>query len=431
MHNRNIVIIGAGLAGLSAAWHLQQKGARCTVLEKESSPGGLCRSKTADGFVFDYCGHLLHFRHQYAYTLVSRLLGEHLRKHHRSSWVYFKGDYVRYPFQANLHGLPPAIIKECLLGFIGAQENREIDFRCADFAGWIQRTFGPGIAKYFMLPYNTKFWTIHPRRMTCEWMEGFIPVPSLADVVEGTVETSRKQFGYNADFWYPAAGGIGAFTDAFAAEVKGITTGSEVSRVLLPERRVVLRDGRELSYDWLISTMPLPRLAAISSGLPREAAAAGRKLRWNSIINLNLGIEGDPSEGRHWVYFPQKELSFFRIGYFNNFSHANAPPGHSAMYVELSYSREKPADRERAVRMIRRDLARIGVRRDAVRREDVNDIEFAYPIFDRDYAPSRAALLDAFHANRVLPCGRYGAWRYLSMEDVIMDGRRAAEGAMA
>jgi protoporphyrinogen oxidase len=128
---------------------------------------------------------------------------------------------------------------------------------------------------------------------------------------------------------------------------------------------------------------------------------------------------------------PQPELSFFRLGYFNNFSHASAPSGHTSMYVELAYSPRKPARREEAVARIRRDLGRIGIRSSAICSEDINDIEYAYPIFDTAYALSRRTLIDFFSGMGVIPCGRYGAWRYMSMEDVIMDGKRAAEEVCA
>ena len=146
MAKKKIVIIGAGLAGLSAAWHLQKRGHEPVVFEKNSQPGGLCRSKTLAGFTFDCDGHLLHFRHSYTHDLVKKLLGDNLAQHHRSAWVYSHNRYIRYPFQANLWGLPPRVIQECLLGYLQRNGAAEGAVR-PNFGEWITHKFGRGIAK--------------------------------------------------------------------------------------------------------------------------------------------------------------------------------------------------------------------------------------------------------------------------------------------
>jgi protoporphyrinogen oxidase len=123
MIKKRILILGAGLAGLSAAWHLQRRNLDCQVFEKEKEVGGLCRSKKIDGFTFDCDGHILHFKQPYAFHLIKDVLGNNLVEHERNAWIYSHNRYSRYPFQANLYGLPLSIIKECLLGFIMASED--------------------------------------------------------------------------------------------------------------------------------------------------------------------------------------------------------------------------------------------------------------------------------------------------------------------
>lgn len=189
MPKKKTIILGAGLAGLSAAWHLQRSGVDCLVFEKEPEVGGLCRSKNIDGFIFDHDGHLLHFKHDYSFNLVKNLLGDNLLKHKRNSWIYSYGKFTPYPFQANLHGLPSGIVKDCLLGFINTlKNNRPADKKNLNFLDWINLTFGRGIAEHFMIPYNTKFWTLPPDKLTCGWLDGFIPVPSLDQLVKGAVQ---------------------------------------------------------------------------------------------------------------------------------------------------------------------------------------------------------------------------------------------------
>ena len=104
-----IVIVGAGLAGLSTAYHLA--GIPYRLFEIEEEVGGLCRSYRRNGFTFDYTGHLLHFRQPEIKRLVEQLLAGKLQKHSRKSFIYSHGTYTEYPFQVNTHGLPPEVVR--------------------------------------------------------------------------------------------------------------------------------------------------------------------------------------------------------------------------------------------------------------------------------------------------------------------------------
>ena len=115
-----IIILGAGITGLSTAYHLQQMidnqpqlPVDYKIFEKESAVGGLCRSIYQDGFTFDYTGHLLHLREDYAKKLIKKLLKKNYQTHKRNSWIYSKGVFTRYPFQANTYGLPIDVIRQC------------------------------------------------------------------------------------------------------------------------------------------------------------------------------------------------------------------------------------------------------------------------------------------------------------------------------
>ncbi|MCK9595029.1 MAG: FAD-dependent oxidoreductase [Candidatus Omnitrophica bacterium] len=430
MADKRIIILGAGLSGLSAAWHLQKKGIDCSVFEAQGQPGGLCRSKEVDGFVFDYCGHLLHFKHEYTFRLVKSLLGDNLHLHKRDSRIYFNSRFTPYPFQANLYGLPPAIVKECLAGFI---EKGEADKRggknSMNFRDWIYFNFGKGIAKYFMVPYNTKFWGLPPQRITCEWLNDFIPVPSLDQVIEGAIGQSREEFGYNRQFWYPKKGGISSLARALAGQLSNLHLNSKVVAIDPGKREVGLASGRRVGYDRLISSIPLPEMPGLIRKMPAAARRPFAGLRWNSIFNLNLGIEGMDWGRKHWAYFPQPDISFFRVGFFHNFSPALAPAGKGSLYVELAHHPDSPPDTKRAITRLIKDLKNTGLlnsRANVVCR-DVNRIKYAYPVYDRYYAAARKGAVDFLSSNRVIPVGRYGAWRYLSMEGALLEGKRVAD----
>src|SRR5689334_4141820 len=115
-----VVILGGGLAGISTAMHLRQ---RWLLLEKEDRLGGHARTDERDGFHFDKTGHWLHLRDPYTKGLVDEILPGQMTRVERKARIFSHGALTRFPFQANLHGLPPEVNKECLLGFIEAWER--------------------------------------------------------------------------------------------------------------------------------------------------------------------------------------------------------------------------------------------------------------------------------------------------------------------
>src|SRR5947208_12422832 len=106
------------MSGLAFAYHLKDN---YLLVEKSDEPGGLSRSIKQDGFVFDHTVHLLHLRNPYTLKLIPKLLGDNLALNQRRAWIYSHNTYTRYPYQANLYGLPKKVIEECLIGLIGAQ----------------------------------------------------------------------------------------------------------------------------------------------------------------------------------------------------------------------------------------------------------------------------------------------------------------------
>ncbi len=432
------VILGAGLAGLSTAFFLKKD---YQIFEKETTPGGLCRSRLINGYIFDYDGHLLHFKDRATLNLVQKLTGNSLQPIKRNSWISSFGCYTRFPFQANLFGLPKNIIKECVLGFIDARLNGNIHkHKHANFRQWILHTFGPGIAEHFMLPYNNKFWTIPAHRLTCEWVDGYIPIPTIKDVLNGTIFQSKKCFGYNARFWYPRKGGIENVIFGFQRHIKnGIHTLHQASKIDLRKKTVIFQNGRKVRFDKLVSTLPLPEMLRLITHLPPKVRAALNKLKYTSIFCLNLGLDRNNISDKHWIYFPEKRFVFFRVGFPTSFSSSVAPPGKNSLYVEVAYSADKPADpapghggrvnKEDLVKGTLKDLykAEILSSTDTIEVCDAVDIKYAYIIYDKNYRESTQVIHEYLNRHHIYSIGRYGRWKYMSMEDAILDGKGAAE----
>ena len=429
MAKNKIVILGAGLTGLSAAWHLERRGIDCRIFEKEAEAGGLCRSKNIRGFTFDYDGHLLHFKHRDTFNFIKNLLGANLIQHKRNAGIYYRGRYIRYPFQANLYGLPREVIQECLLGFIrAANNNHHKSKENLNFLAWINQTFGKGIARHFMVPYNKKFWTVTPRRLTCEWLDGFIPVPSLGQIIEGTIGESKRQFGYNAWFWYPKEGGIQEISRAIQSGITGLRTLFEATGLNIRKKEIQFKNNFKQEFDSLILTTPLPEILNLTRNLPSEVANCLNRLKYTSIFNLNLSVDRENLSGKHWIYFPESKFVFFRVGFPGNFSFKSAPKKTSSLYVEVAYTPGTPVNKNTMADRITEDLIKARILRasDKILARDYNDIKYGYIIYDRKRQESLGLIKDFLHKNNIHCLGRYGSWSYMSMEDCLLEGKKIA-----
>lgn len=422
-----IVILGGGLAGISAARTLRSG---YELYEAADRLGGLARTETIRGHRFDQTGHWLHLRDRSVRQAVRRAMGDALAPHDRTARIFSHGALTRYPFQANLHGLPPGVAYECLKGFLDRRDRTERPRDRRTFEGFIQAHFGEGIARHFMVPYNQKLWGVHPREMTDAWCQRYVPTPDRDAVLRGAVGYAPPEMGYNVGFLYPRAGGIEPLALALSRGLSAprVHRGASVEQIDLRRRQVQV-GGEWRPYRALVSSIPLPRLCEQLVAPPKRVLEAAERLRWTSLQYLNVGLRRPPPTDYHWVYLPEPELPAYRVGVFTRAAPAMAPRGRASLYVELaarSHLRETEAARRVAPMLVacgamaaRRDLAFAALRR----------IEFAYVIFDAHHARATATLHRYFRERGVFLCGRYGLWTYGSMEDAIVQGRQAAREA--
>lgn len=427
-----MVIIGAGLAGLSAGYHAQQRNLEYELYEADALVGGCCRTIERDGFLFDYSGHLLHLKDPYFQGLVRELLADNLNIITRNAVIYSHGAFTRYPFQANLFGLPAEVVKECLLEFVksyyGSEDLPTREYRT--FHDWIVAKLGEGIGRHFMFPYNEKLWTVPTGEMTCEWLSEYVPKPKLEDVFNGAFEDQSKGFGYNATFWYPQRGGIQALCDALAARVTNIRLSEQVTSIDLATKTVRFSSGKCESFAKLVSSMPLNKLVQMLEGeMPAEVKRAAQLLRHNSILIVNLGVRGGDITDRHWIYLPEKRFTAYRVGVYSNFSDGMAPAGTTSYYVEIGYQQGWNINKQALVDKAVAEMVEIGLIRDLddILVKDLVDLECAYVIYDRHHSESRRIIMDFLQQHDIVSIGRYGNWEYSGMEEAMLQGKEAIE----
>ena len=423
-----ICVLGAGLAGLSASVALRQKGIPHRVFEANAEVGGLCRSTTEAGYTFDCTGHLLHLRDPAVDELVRALIEpENLLVIERRSAFYSHGSYAPYPFQSNVAGLPKELAFACVRDFVHAHfADPKPEVRT--FEDYCVRHFGRAMSDALLIPYNEKVWGLHPRELSADWCERFVPRPSLDDVLRGALGLEHRALGYNARFYFPRFG-IGMLAEALKDRAGSIEVASAATEIDLATRHVRVNE-QSIPFDQLISTLPLPTLVRCLRGAPPSITDAGASLRSVDVHYLDLALNTPSDLAHHWVYVPDPALPFYRVGVYSNFSQAMAPVAKASLYVELA-TKEPPllsevlpvvADALVSMRAIRG--------RDAVRFARLRTIKHAYVVYDGARAPAIERLHGFLREHRIESVGRYGAWEYSSMEDAMVAGRRAADRIM-
>lgn len=445
------IILGAGPTGLSASYHL---GKGSLLLERQSTVGGWCRSIEDNGFTFDYAGHIMFSNDPYVLELYEKLLGDNMHWQNREAWIYSKNVYTRYPFQGALYGLPPEVLKECVVGAIEARFGplKKEDRRAAanvierrgvsnimgeakppqNFEEFIYKVWGAGVAKHFAIPYNKKLWAVPLNEMETSWLGSRVPMPDLEEMIEGALKPVGKPMGPNARFGYPLKGGFQALMNGFLPLLKGdMELNADVVAISPSKRTLTLADGRSYRYENLISTLPLPKLVqSMGEEAPPALKTAAQALRHVSVRCINLGIGRENITEKHWVYYPEDTV-FHRIFLQGNASPYCNAAGGFGLTCEITYSEYKPLPYE-GQELIQRcidDCIRVGMIRadDVILAANEVDMPYAYVVYDHARAQNvdviRRWLADA----DIVLAGRYSEWEYYNSDHAFIAGKKAAE----
>lgn len=477
--HHSVVIIGAGPTGLSAAYHV---GEDSLLLEQHDRVGGWCRSITDAGFTFDYAGHIMFSNDAYVHQLYRLLLGDNVHWQDREAWIYSKSVYTRYPFQGALYGLPPDVLKDCLIGAIEARfgalqtqpgrssghgpaagKAESITDCCGDgvaetaaslgltaappmkgvadgkprnFEEFIYKVWGWGVAEHFALPYNRKLWAVPLAEMETSWLGGRVPMPDLEEMIEGALRPVAKPMGPNARFGYPLRGGFQALVDGFVPHLEGeLKLNARVAHVNAAEHEVVLEDGTVHAYDQLVSTMPLPVLVRmLGAEAPPRVRQAAAGLRHVSVRCVNLGIAREHVTEKHWIYYPESSV-FHRIFVQGNASPACNPAGGFGLTCEITYSPLKPlpCDGDALIERCIADCVDVGIIRadDSVIARNQIDMPYAYVVYDHDRAAHVSVIREWLAEQDIVLAGRYSEWEYYNSDHAFLAGRKAADAVLA
>ena len=421
-----IGILGGGLAGISIAAHLEQD---CEILEKESRGGGHCQTVQEQGFTYDAGGpHIIFSRNQQMVDYMVSLLGSNVHQSRRNNKIFYKGRYVKYPFENGLYDLDPQDRFECLYHYI----KNDYPAPQTNFKEWIYHHFGKGLAEKYLIPYNEKIWNVSAEQLGLEWVEGRVPKPPVEDVIKAAVGVETEGYTHQLYYKYPTRGGIEALPRALEKRLHSkVVPDFTVGRIWKDRGQWCVTNGRTTRrYDKLVSTIPIQELALAVSGTPPEILAAVGALRYNSLMTVTIGFDC-PGPDYTAIYVPDPEIRFHRLSFPASFSPHNAPAGKSVIQAEITTNpgdgTHEMSDEEILADVIS-DMENMELGRPSeVCYSRVLRTKYGYVVQDDEHRPHLRQAKAYFEQIGIPLCGRVAEFEYINMDVCIERAMKVAE----
>jgi len=424
-----IVIIGAGISGLSAGYHLKKDGFEVTLYEKEDEAGGLCRSKKYNDMIFDYGVHVSFTSDEYVKNLFAKSVDYQYEENEVSCLNYWNGYWIKHEPQNNLHSLPKEIIKKSLVDFIHAKYRDKNRAEIKNYRDWCQKKFGKFFSENFTNKYTKKFWTVDSQKLTTGWVGTRLNQPKLETVVDGVLDISRSNDHYVNTFRYPKEGGYESFLKIFENDLD-IRFKTYPIEIDIKQKEIYLNTGEVKKYDALISSIPLPVLIRCIKNVPKHVLKATTFLNWTSLLMLNFYIKRKINIKSQWNYYYDEDIPYSRIFYMSKFTKNNSPDGYETLQIEIPYSKDKPIILEKK-KLINKVIQCIH-KTENIGCDEMNylgdiNIDYGYVIYDFNRKKSLETIYKFLNENGIYYCGRFGEWAYLWSDQASISGKKIAD----
>lgn len=442
-----VVIIGAGPAGLTAAYELSKRGRVSTVLEADDVVGGISRTVERDGWRFDIGGHRFFTKVDEVERLWHEILpDEDFLLRPRKSRIFYDGKYFDYPLRAfnalrNL-GVVEAVL--CLASYVWARVRPPKDQ--TNYEGWLVARFGWRLYRTFFKTYTEKVWGVPVSSMPADWAAQRVKNLSLSSAVINALLPKRNQTDITSlieEFQYPKFG-PGMMWEACRDKVEA--AGSEVcmSTVVVGIEHT---DGRATAVvaesggtrtiypaDHVISSMPMSELLlAMDPPVPPDIEAAARDLQFRDFLTVALVVPEADSFPDNWIYIHSPDVEVGRIQNFGSWSPYMVKPGYTCLgleYFVFEGDEMWTSADEDLIELGKRELAILGL-------AELRDIEAgyvvrmpkAYPTYDESYKDNVEVLKGwlADHAPNVHPVGRNGMHKYNNQDHSMFTAQLTVE----
>lgn len=417
------IVLGAGIAGIAAAYELKQNDINSIILEKNNSWGGLLDNFTVDGFRFDKFVHLSFAKDQYVNDVFYKTP---FLKHSPLSYNFYKGSWLKHPAQNNLYPLSKEEKDKILHDFKNRKEVEIADIK--NYEEWLRVQYGDYFAENFPMVYTEKYWTVHAKDLETKWVGYRMYKPTIEEIERGCNTSETPNTYYTQEMRYPKEGGYKSFLKPM---VEGLTikTNSRIVNIDVVDKKVTLENGEIYDYDNLISSLPLTEICPLITDIPTEVLAASEKLNYTSGYLVSLGFNKPEIADKLWYYIYDKDILPARVYSPSVKSPENAPENCSSIQAEIYYNKGQKFKMSNSD--ILEDTIKKFIKIGLFKEEDliVKDIrceKYANVVFDHFIYENRQIVLDYLEKNNVISVGRFGEWDYFWSDQSMLSGRDGA-----
>jgi protoporphyrinogen oxidase len=437
---KHVVVIGAGPAGLTAAYELLKHNLRPTLIEKLDKVGGLARTENYKGFYFDMGGHRFFTKSIAARQMWNNILGHDFLLRPRLSRIFYNNKFYYYPlgFSNALFGLG---LWQSILVVLSYIRWQIFPYKQEEtFEQWVTNRFGRRLFEIFFKTYTEKVWGIPCSELKAEWAAQRIKDLSLKTAILNMFVKSQKTIkSLIEEFNYPRLG-PGMLWERVKNEVvkNGVVhLNSELTKAYLKDNRiekiVISRDGTQEVLDGtdFISSMPVSEFVQKLDPVPMDVLEAAKKLKYRDFLTVCLIINKPHLFQDNWIYVHSPEVKVGRIQNFKNWSPDMVPdPLKTSLGLEY-FCQEgdelwNMSDAD-LVELGKKEIERIGLANNI----DVEDgcvfrVQKAYPIYDSDYKDYLACVRGFVERiENFQTIGRNGLHRYNNQDHSMITGMLA------
>lgn len=433
-----ILILGAGPTGLGAAYRLTElEQKNFLVLEKNNYVGGLATSFTDEaGFTWDIGGHVVHSHYPYFDQVLKQHILPQANTLQREAWVWLYNTFVPYPFQYNLHYLPEKIRNSCVTELKKLAQLKTA--KPKNFKQWIINNFGKGIAKHFLIPQNFKTWGYDLKKINVDWVGDRVATVDLKRTLKNIAnQQDDVSWGPNNVFHFPKKRGTRYIWEKIAKQIpkNKIKLNQEITAINLKTKTVTTKTGDNYQYDYLISSLPITKLLALTNHPLQKTVS--KNLFASTVHIVGLGIQGKTPaklKTKCWMYFPEKNIPFFRATVFSNYSKDHVPNSRNQWSLMCEVAQTKYTTFQNAQTVIEEVINGALAAKLIENKQDIihtwshtEQLGYPTPTLSRNKVIDKT--LKTLMKAQIYSRGRFGAWKYevSNMDHTFMQGVEAVD----
>lgn len=417
---KELIVLGGGIAGISATYHAMKLGIKACCYEKNDTVGGLIGNFSINDFRFDNAIHLSFTSNEYVKSLFEET--EYF-SHKPNAYCLEKSKWFKHPIQNNL--FPLSILEK--VNLIKSFTERP-NITPNNYGEWLDHQYGYKISRRYPRSYTLKYWGLEAEKLSTTWIGNRVRRADIKEVLLGAFEKRDDNHYYASEMRYPKVGGYFQFIKDIA-DICDIEIGKEAVEIDTVKKCVVFSDGDKENYDSLISTIPLPRIIKLIPNVPENVRVAAESLQWTTVDLISVGFNKENVPPYLWFYIYDEENLAARAYSPSLKSPDNAPPGKSSLQFEIyNLSTKERLEPKNLIKNVQKKLLEMNI----CKEEDIifmhhKHLPFGNVVFDHGMEERRQVVLDYLTSQGIRTCGRFGEWDYFWSDQSFLSGKEKVE----